>query len=553
MQKIASTQRESMEFDILIVGAGIAGLSAAIALKQKKPNCNIAVLEKAANIGAHILSGALFDPSALEQLFPNWLEESDIPLKTKVTEENLIFLTEKNAFPVPHFLIPENLKNKNTYVTSLGELCQWLAKKAEDLGVEIYPGFAAVDFLTDDQNNLVGVVTGDMGVDKKGEKKENFEPGIEIIAKYTLIAEGARGSLAREIIKYYQLDKNSDPQKYGLGIKEIWQITPEKHKKGTVIHSVGWPLKNDIGGGSFLYHLDDNKIAIGMIVHLDYKNPYLSPFAEFQNFKTHPFIKTILENGKPIAYGAKAVTEGGWQSVPQVAFPGGVLLGCSAGYMNLARLKGAHNAMFSAIYAAHAIAQALDQKTKISLLNTLNENWKNKEIGKDLFPARNIKPLWKKFGTKLGLTLSAIDLYCQKYLKFSPYGTLHLKKADYEWLEAKEKHHPIPYPKADNIYSFDILQALSLANVTHEEDQPTHLKIKRPEKQLTSELEVYGGPSAYYCPAKVYEWREQDGEYIYQINASNCLHCKTCDIKDPNQNIKWTCPQGGEGPNYCNM
>ncbi|UXM94592.1 electron transfer flavoprotein-ubiquinone oxidoreductase [Bartonella sp. HY329] len=546
-------ERESMDFDVVIVGAGPAGLAAAIRLKQINPDLNIVVLEKGAEVGAHILSGAVVDPIGIDALLPNWREDASHPFKTAVTEDVFFDLTATKAKIVPAFMLPKLTSNHGNYIVSLGNVCRWLAEQAEALGVDIYPGFAAVDVVFDDNGAVKGVITGDMGIERDGTQGPNYTPGMALLGKYVLIAEGARGSLAKQLISHFDLQQGRDPQKFGIGIKELWEVAPEKHKAGLVQHSAGWPLDNQTGGGSFLYHLEDNQVAVGFVVHLNYKNPYLSPFEEFQRFKTHPAIAPLFEGAKRIAYGARVITEGGWQSVPKLTFAGGALIGCSAGFVNVPRIKGSHNAVLSGLYAANHIAKAIAEGRAQDEVVEIENEWRQSAIGKDLYPVRNFKPLWSKFGSKLGVALGGFDLWCQQLLKFSIFGTLSHGKADYACLEPAEKHQKIDYPKPDNVLTFDRLSSVFLSNTNHEEDQPCHLKLASLDVQEASEFSKYAGPSTRYCPAGVYEWVEKDGKETYVINAQNCVHCKTCDIKDPNQNINWTCPQGGEGPVYPNM
>ena len=550
-------ERDSMEFDVVIVGAGPAGLSAAIRLKEiaaeKGEEISVVVLEKGSEVGAHILSGAIVDPVALDVLVPDWREDPECPLKTPVTEDEFLFLGEKSAFKLPNFGMPKLMSNHGAYITSLGNVCRWLAAKAEALGVDIYPGFAASEILYDDQGRVIGVATGDMGVGRDGEPKDSFTRGMALLAKYTLISEGVRGSLAKQLIAKYDLQKGREPQKFGIGIKELWQIDPKKSKPGLVRHSFGWPLDLKTGGGSFLYHLGDDQIVVGFVLHLNYENPYLSPFEEFQRFKTHPAVRDVFEGAKRLAYGARAITEGGYQSVPKLSFPGGALIGCSAGFVNVPRIKGSHNAMNSGILAAEKIAAAISAGRAHDEPIEIENAWRDSAIGKDLFKVRNVKPLWSKLGTVLGVTLGGIDMWTNELFGFSLFGTLSHGKTDAASLKPASEFQPIVYPKPDGKISFDRLSSVFLSNTNHEEDQPIHLKLTDPALQKSSELGVFAGPSTRYCPAGVYEWMEKDGEMTYVINSQNCVHCKTCDIKDPNQNITWTTPEGSGGPNYPNM
>jgi electron-transferring-flavoprotein dehydrogenase len=553
MSKSELPPRESMEFDVVIVGAGPAGLTAAIRLKQLSPETTIVVVEKGSEVGAHILSGAVIDPLALDRLLPEWRGESDTPIKTPVTDDRFYWLSEKSAIRIPNFLMPPLMSNHGNFVVSLGNVCRWLAKKAEALGVEIYPGFAAVEVLFGANGAVAGIATGDMGVSKSGEHRAEFTRGMELRGKYTLFAEGARGSLSKQLIARFGLGEGRDPQKFGLGLKEIWKVAPEKHKPGLVQHSFGWPLDNSTGGGSFLYHMEDQQVVVGFVVHLNYKNPYLAPFEEFQRFKLHPAIRPTFEGGKRLAYGARALTEGGFQSVPKLVFPGGALIGCAAGFMNVPRIKGSHNAMLSGMQAAESIAAALQANRANDTIEGYDQGWRASPIGHDLKRVRNVKPLWSKFGTLLGVGLGGFDMWLNSLFHFSLFGTLHHGKPDSKTLEPAAKFAPIPYPKPDGVISFDKLSSVFISNTNHEEDQPVHLHVAQPALQKSSEHDVYAGPSARYCPAGVYEWIEESTGPRFQINAQNCVHCKTCDIKDPNENITWVPPEGGGGPNYPNM
>jgi electron-transferring-flavoprotein dehydrogenase len=542
--------REAMEFDVVIVGAGPAGLAAAIRLKQLSPETGVVVVEKGSEVGAHILSGAVIDPIGLDRLLPEWRSE-DTPIKTAVTDDRFYFMTQVGALKLPNFMMPPLMSNHGNYIVSLGNVCRWLATKAEALGVEIYPGFAATEVLFEN-DAVVGVATGDMGIAKDGTHRGDFTRGMELRAKYTLFAEGARGSLAKTLIARYGLDRGRQPQKFGLGLKELWQVAPEKHKPGLVQHSFGWPLDNSTGGGSFLYHFDDNLVSVGFVVHLNYSNPYVSPFDEFQRFKTHPAIRGTFEGGKRISYGARAITEGGYQSVPKLTFAGGALIGCAAGFVNVPRIKGSHNAILSGMLAAEHVGEALKAGRSHDEIADYDETWREGEIGKDLWRVRNAKPLWSKLGTLLGIAAGGFDMWCNT-LGFSLFGTMAHGKPDSQTLKPAIECRPIAYSKPDGKLTFDRLSSVFLSNTNHEEDQPPHLHVGDMALQRASEHDVYAGPSARYCPAGVYEWVEESGKPRFVINAQNCVHCKTCDIKDPNRNITWVPPEGGGGPKYSSM
>ncbi|SUU91035.1 electron-transferring-flavoprotein dehydrogenase [Aminobacter aminovorans] len=560
---MSDIERESMEFDVVIVGAGPAGLAAAIRLKQVNPELSVVVLEKGGEVGAHILSGAVVDPIGIDRLLPDWREDSDHPFKTPVTDDHFLVLGPAGSVKLPNMFMPPLMSNHGNYIVSLGNVCRWLATKAEALGVEIYPGFAAAGLLYNDEGAVTGVYTGDMGVERDGSHGPSFAPGMALMGKYVLIGEGARGSLAKQLIARYDLGAGKEPQKFGIGLKELWQVAPEHHKPGLVQHSFGWPLDFKTGGGSFLYHLEDNMVAVGFVVHLNYKNPYLSPFDEFQRFKTHPAIRHTFDGAKRLSYGARAITEGGYQSVPKLSFPGGVLMGCSAGLVNVPRIKGSHNAVLSGMLAAEHVAEAIGAGRANDELATYEAAWRSTDIGKDLKKVRNVKPLWSRFGTILGVSLGGLDMWLNTLFGVSPFGTLKHGKTDAQALEPASKHKKIDYPKPDGVLTFDRLSSVFLSNTNHEEDQPVHLQVKDMELQKRSEYGVFAGPSSRYCPAGVYEWVDKDGNSIagdpghadakFVINAQNCVHCKTCDIKDPNQNINWVPPQGGEGPVYPNM
>ncbi len=552
-------ERESMEFDVVIVGAGPAGLAAAIKLKQlaneKERELSVVVIEKGSEVGAHILSGAVVDPVGLDQLLPDWRDDESAPLRTKVTEDRFMYLGESGAIRLPNLFMPRLMNNHGNYIVSLGNVCRWLAEKAESIGVDVFPGFAAAELIYDENDKVIGVTTGDMGVGRDGKPKDSFARGMALLGKYVLIGEGVRGSLAKQLIAKYQLDRDCDVPKFGIGLKELWEVDPSKNKPGLIQHSFGWPLDNKTGGGSFLYHMEENLVSVGFVVHLNYKNPYLSPFEEFQRFKTHPVIADLFEGGKRISYGARAISEGGWQSVPRVSFPGGALIGCSAGFVNVPRIKGSHNAILSGLLAATKTFEAITAGRTNDELVEYEEAWRTMEIGKDLKKVRNVKPLWSKYGTFIGITLGGLDMWTNELFGFSFFGTQKHGVRDSESLEKATKFDSIVYPKPDGKITFDRLSSVFLSNTNHEEDQMVHLQLNNSELQKSSELNEYAGPSTRYCPAGVYEWvkDETTNEDQFVINAQNCVHCKTCDIKDPNQNINWVVPEGTGGPNYPNM
>jgi electron-transferring-flavoprotein dehydrogenase len=550
-------EREGMDYDVVIVGAGPAGLAAAIRLKQLDENLTVVVVEKGSEVGAHILSGAVIDPAGLDALLPDWREDPDRPLKQEVTDDRFYFLGPAGSLRLPNFGMPKLMNNHGNFIGSLGNVAKWLGARAEALGVEIYPGFAAAEVLFDEKGAVTGIATGDMGIDRNGEITDRFTRGMELRGKYTLFAEGARGHLTKQLIKRFKLDEGREPGKYGIGLKEVWQVKPENHKPGLVQHSFGWPLDMKTGGGSFLYHAEDNLVYVGFVVHLNYENPTLSPFDEFQRFKQHPMVRPVLEGGKRLSYGARAITEGGWQSVPKLAFPGGALVGCAAGLVNVPRIKGSHNAVNSGMLAAEHLVEALKAGRAHDELASYEASWRSSAVGKDLWTVRNVKPLWSKFGTIGGVVLGGVDMWINSIFGASPFGTLKHGKADFETLKPIDQVKPIVYPKPDGVISFDKLSSVFISNTNHEEDQPVHLQLKDPSVPIAQNLPKYGEPARLYCPAGVYEVvyanPEAKTDPKFVINAQNCVHCKTCDIKDPAQNINWVTPEGGGGPNYPGM
>ena len=544
--------RETMEYDVVIVGAGPSGLSAAIRLKQINPDLSVVVLEKGSEVGAHILSGAVLDPSGLDALIPNWREKG-APIKTEVHEDNFYVLGPAGQMRIPNWPMPPLMNNHGNYIVSMANVCRWLGQQAEELGVEIFPGMACSEVIYGDNGEVRGVVAGEFGRNADGTPGPSYEPGMVLAGKYVFLGEGVRGSLSKEVIAKYDLSKGKCPQKFGIGMKEIWEIDPAKHKLGTVTHTMGWPLGSNAGGGSFIYHIENNQVYVGFVVHLNYQNPHLYPYMEFQRFKHHPMVAELLKGGKRVAYGARAISEGGWQSIPKMVAPGVALLGCSAGLVNVPRIKGNHNAMLSGIAAAEAAAAAIAAGRASDELNDYETEVRSGPIGNDLKKVRNVKPLWSKYGLIASLTLGGADMWANTF-GLTILGTLRHGKNDAKATGKAKDFAPIDYPKPDGVLSFDRLTNVAFSFTNHDENQPAHLKLKDPSIPISVNLAEYAEPAQRYCPAGVYEVIAEEGkEPRFQINFQNCVHCKTCDIKDPSQNITWTTPMGGGGPNYPNM
>ena len=550
---MSGIERESVQYDAVIVGAGPAGLSAAIRLKQLDPETSVVLLEKGSEVGAHILSGAILDPVGLNRLIPDW-QGKDAPLNIQVSSDRFYVLGEAGMLRIPNWPMPALMSNHGCYIVSMGNLCRWMAEQAEALGVEIFPGMACSDLVYGGNGEVKGVVAGEFGRDSDGGPGPGYEPGMELHGKYVLLAEGARGSLSKEVIANFALQEGHEPQKFGLGMKEIWEIDPGKHRAGTVVHTMGWPLGRNAGGGSFIYHHENNQVFVGFVVHLDYRNPHLFPYMEFQRFKHHPFVADLLEGGKRVAYGARAISEGGYQSLPRMVAPGVALLGCAAGMVNVPRIKGNHNAMLSGIAAAEAVHSAITEGRSGDELTEYDTGIRTGPVGKDLWKVRNVKPLWSRHGLSVALGLGGFDMHVNSAFGGSLLGTLRHGKVDFEATEPASLHQPIDYPKPDGTLSFDRLTNVSFSMTNHEESQPPHLRLSNPAIPIEVNLARFDEPAQRYCPAGVYEVVRDEGHTPrFVINFQNCVHCKTCDIKDPSQNITWDTPQGGDGPNYPNM
>lgn len=546
-------ERDSVQYDVVIVGAGPAGLSAAIRIKQLDPDISVVVLEKGSEVGAHVLSGAVLDPVGLNALIPDW-KEKRAPLNTRVSKDDFYVLGPSGQLRIPNWPMPPLMKNHGNYIVSMGNVCRWMAEQAEEAGVEIFTGMSCSELVFGESGEIKGVVAGEFGKGRDGLATHAYEPGMELHGKYVLFAEGARGSLTKEVIARYDLSAGRQPQKFGLGMKEIWEIDPEKHREGTVVHTMGWPLGGNAGGGGFIYHAENNQVFIGFVVHLDYKNPHLFPYMEFQRMKHHPMVADLLKGGKRLAYGARAISEGGYQSMPKAAFPGGALLGCSVGLVNVPRIKGNHNAMLSGKAAAEHVVSALKAGRAGDVLDGYDSELRQGAVGKDLKRVRNVKPLWSKLGLAAGLAIGAFDMWMENLFGVSPLGTIKHAGTDAQATGRSADFPKLEYPKADGVLSFDRLTNVSFAATNHEENQPAHLRLGDPQLAIRVDYDLYNGPSQRYCPAGVYEYIPDDrAAPRFVVNFQNCVHCKTCDIKEPSQNITWTVPQGGDGPNYPNM